>query len=349
MFRTNWLYVGHTDQLPAPNTFVTGSFLNIPYVLVRTASGRIAAYYNCCCHHAMPLATQPAGELPHNAAGEAELVCGYHGWRYGAEDGRLRRATRLKGIEEFKASRIALASIALEVVGPFIFAHLSPGSSNITSAVASAPPPPPSTAHLQQLHSILSPTGYTSLVHCARRAYTIKCNHKVYSDNYLDGGYHVSHAHPALASALDLANYSTTVLSSHLSLQSSPPASTSARVSTAPSYLHLFPHVMFNRYGRWMDVNVVRPLSAVECEVVMDWWCEPGMSERERSEGVAESEAVQAEDVVLCEGVQRGLESGVYVSGRYAPAVEHAMHNFHCTYYREVMSVADPTSGNAST
>ena len=349
MFASNWLYVGHTGQLPQPNTYFTGSLLNVPYIVVRTSTNRITAYYNICCHHAMPLATAPAGTVAQGAQGEGELVCGYHGWRYGAEDGRLRKATRLKGIEGFKASTIGLASIAVEVVGPFIFAHLSPVGSNITAAVASPPPAPPSRSHLQQLHSVLSPTGYTSLVHCAQRSYKLQCNWKVYADNYLDGGYHVSHAHPALASALDLNKYSTSILSSHLSLQSSPPAATSARVSTSASYLYLYPNVMVNKYGRWLDTNVVLPLSANKCEVVIDWWCERDMSESERTRGVAESEAVQLEDVGLCEGVQRGLQSGVYVSGRYAPTVEHAMHAMHCTYYRDITSLVDEAESEAGT
>jgi choline monooxygenase len=38
---------------------------------------------------------------------------------------------------------------------------------------------------------------------------------------------------------------------------------------------------------------------------------------------------VQAEDIKICESVQRGLESGAFEVGRYAPRVEHAMHAFH--------------------
>ena len=38
---------------------------------------------------------------------------------------------------------------------------------------------------------------------------------------------------------------------------------------------------------------------------------------------------MQIEDIVLCEGVQRGLETPAYCSGRYAPTVEKAMHHFH--------------------
>jgi hypothetical protein len=39
---------------------------------------------------------------------------------------------------------------------------------------------------------------------------------------------------------------------------------------------------------------------------------------------------LQMEDIALCEGVQRGLESPAYSVGRYAPSVEMAMHHFHC-------------------
>lgn len=38
---------------------------------------------------------------------------------------------------------------------------------------------------------------------------------------------------------------------------------------------------------------------------------------------------LQMEDIVLCEGVQKGLESPAYSIGRYAPSVETAMHHFH--------------------
>ena len=45
---------------------------------------------------------------------------------------------------------------------------------------------------------------------------------------------------------------------------------------------------------------------------------------------------VQIEDVVLCEGVQKGLESPSYNVGRYAPTVEQAMHHFHCLLYENL-------------
>lgn len=49
-----------------------------------------------------------------------------------------------------------------------------------------------------------------------------------------------------------------------------------------------------------------------------------------------DSERVQIEDIVLCEGVQKGLESPAYSSGRYAPTVEKAMHHFHCLLHEDL-------------
>ncbi|XP_057980604.1 choline monooxygenase, chloroplastic isoform X3 [Malania oleifera] len=49
-----------------------------------------------------------------------------------------------------------------------------------------------------------------------------------------------------------------------------------------------------------------------------------------------DSERVQMEDIKLCEGVQLGLESPAYCSGRYAPAVEKPMHHFHCLLHHDL-------------
>ncbi|KAK9097453.1 hypothetical protein Sjap_022950 [Stephania japonica] len=47
------------------------------------------------------------------------------------------------------------------------------------------------------------------------------------------------------------------------------------------------------------------------------------------------------EDIVLCEGVQKGLESAAYRSGRYAPTVEKAMHHFHSLLHESLSLPVD--------
>ncbi|MGN6517861.1 MAG: SRPBCC family protein, partial [Dokdonella sp.] len=41
------------------------------------------------------------------------------------------------------------------------------------------------------------------------------------------------------------------------------------------------------------------------------------------------SDAVQKEDIGICEHVQRGLASGSYVAGRLNPKRESGVHHFH--------------------
>jgi hypothetical protein len=53
-------------------------------------------------------------------------VCGYHGWAYDTR-GRLRRAPRVKGIRNFKASEWGLRRVPLETWGPFVFLWLGGG------------------------------------------------------------------------------------------------------------------------------------------------------------------------------------------------------------------------------
>ena len=346
VFSSSWLHVGRLSQLPHPGSFFTSTLLSAPLLVCRDDAGEVRAFYNVCAHHAMAVA-QGDGRVE-------KFTCPYHGWEY-ALDGRLRKATKVKGMEGFKASQVALTPIPVRVVGPWVFVQLplpSHSSASSPPAAASGTASTQSWAPLDALCALLEPTGYASLAWVRRVEYDVQCNWKVFTDNYLDGGFHVSYAHPSLASSLELSSYTTTVLSPYLSVQSSAAASSPssssssspssyassapARVSGRALYAYLYPTFMVNRYGRWMDSNTVIPLTQQSCRVVIEYWAEDGVSEAEREAGMAASHDVQMEDVALCEAVQRGLDSGVYVHGRYAPTVEHAMHAMHVTYYNNL-------------
>ena len=161
----------------------------------------------------------------------------------------MKKATRIKGMQGFKASAVSLPSIHVETVGPFIFANLplpSPAHSSSSPTPASGPPPssspcpPPSLEPLQTIHRVLAETGYERLHYVRRMTYDLRCNWKVFVDNYLDGGYHVQYAHPTLAAALQMAQYKTEVLSPEVSLQTSETVG-EGRVTGRAVYLFLYP------------------------------------------------------------------------------------------------------------
>ncbi|KAG4194873.1 hypothetical protein ERO13_A06G077600v2 [Gossypium hirsutum] len=60
--------------------------------------------------------------------------------------------------------------------------------------------------------------------------------------------------------------------------------------------------------------------------------------ERSLADSEKVQENTQMEDIRLCEGVQKGIESPAYSTGRYAPNVEKAMHHFHCLLYDNLIN-----------
>jgi len=314
VFGSNWLYAGHVTELKHEGDYITGTYAQKPYIVVRAEDGQLRAFYNICRHHAMTVTQAPAGNT-------TEFVCNYHGWKY-ALNGRLKAAVGVKGIRDFAASKVSLYPIKMKQVGPMIFLHF--GGQDEDSS------------HVESGHEELRDTNYEKLSFVVRKDYKLNCNWKVFVDNYLDGGMHVKYAHPDLASNLDLSTYTTETRHKY-SVQKAA-ASSSDRVSGTAHYVYLYPNFMINRYGDWMDTNLVIPTGVNECIVRMDYYLtDEKLKEKDWIEkSLASSHKVQEEDVWLCEGVQVGLESGVYNVGRYAPSFEKGMHDFHKTLYTEI-------------
>jgi choline monooxygenase len=170
-----------------------------------------------------------------------------------------------------------------------------------------------------------------------RRIYTLNCNWKVFVDNYLDGGYHVPHIHGGLNSVLDYSNY-TIETGKRFCLQSSPIVSNAGEVKTAEvrkgrraSYYWIYPNLMINIYDGVMDSNLVIPHGVDRTEVIFDYYfADISTQARERNlASITVSEQIQAEDVAICESVQRGLNSRSYSTGRLSVRREAGEHVFH--------------------
>jgi phenylpropionate dioxygenase-like ring-hydroxylating dioxygenase large terminal subunit len=91
-------------------------------------------------------------------------------------------------------------------------------------------------------------------------------------------------------------------------------------------YLFHYPNLCINRYGKWMDTNIVWPDGPDNCIVDFEWYAERETKADENfvKSSIADSEVVQAEDIMLCERVQKGLKSSAYRGreGRYSPILE---------------------------
>jgi choline monooxygenase len=317
VFSRNWQLVGRTEQVEKPGQYVTATVAGEPIVAVRGSDGILRAFYNVCRHHAMTVMNEPCGQAQH-------MRCPYHGWTYNLE-GELRGMTEFEGVSNFDRAQNGLVPVRVEIWENFIFVNLDPNAAALR-------------ASLGALVGLAKPLNFGGLKFVERRSYVQQCNWKVYVDNFLDGGYHVPHMHKGLNSVLDYTNYTIEnvdrccVQSSPVAVDKGSEASAAAtRKGDRAYYFWQYPNFMLNWYEGYLDTNLVIPLGVDRCEVMFDFYfgdtSEAQMPYIRESMGV--SERVQQEDIVICDGVQRGLSSRAYQAGRLSVRREGGEHLFH--------------------
>jgi choline monooxygenase len=317
VFSRTWQAVGRTAQVEKPGQYVTATVAGEPIVAVRGSDGILRAFYNVCRHHAMTVMNEPCGHAQH-------MRCPYHGWTYNLE-GELRGMTEFEGVCNFDRAQHGLVPIRVETWENFIFVNLDPHAAPLRD-------------FLGALVGLAKPLNFGGLQFVERRSYIQQCNWKVYVDNFLDGGYHVPHMHKGLNSVLDYTNYTIEnvdrccVQSSPVAVDKSSEASAAAtRKGDRAYYFWQYPNFMLNWYEGYLDTNLVIPLGVDRCEVIFDFYfgdtSEAQMPYIRESMGV--SERVQQEDIVICDGVQRGLSSRAYQAGRLSVRREAGEHLFH--------------------
>jgi choline monooxygenase len=102
---------------------------------------------------------------------------------------------------------------------------------------------------------------------------------------------------------------------------------------------------MINVLPGRMQTNRVLPLGADRCRVEFDYYYAAGEALRDADQTF--SDAVQREDIAICEQVQRGLASGSYVAGRLNPRRESGVHHFHELLRAAYRAACDATSQSA--
>jgi len=316
--------VGRLDQVREAGQFFTVDVNEEPLLIVRSEDGKLRGFYNVCRHHAAAVEPQASGCAK-------QFRCPYHGWTYG-NDGTLKGMVEFEGVCDFDRKDNGLVPIRVDTWENFVFVNLD------GKAV-------PLTQFLGQVPSLVAPLKIAeNLHHFDRRTYTLKCNWKVYVDNYLDGGYHVPHAHKGLSSVVEYTKY-TIENFERACLQSSPLDASGAADSAIGStrqghafYLWIYPNFTINAYSGVMDTNLVLPLGVDQCAVIFDYYFADisSAAAQQHRDSIAVSEKVQDEDMAICDSVQRGLASRAYVAGRLSVRREAGEHLFHRLLYQDM-------------
>ena len=317
VFSSTWQVVGRADQVRENGQFFTADLAGEPLVMARGEDGQLRAFYNVCRHHAAAVVTEAQGCAK-------QFRCPYHGWTYGI-DGTLKGMVEFDGVCNFDRAKNGLVPVRVDVWENLVFVNLDGRAAPLRDFLGTVP-------------GLVAPLELANKLHFFdRRVYTLNCNWKVYVDNYLDGGYHVPHAHKGLSSVIEYTKYTienferACLQSSPLSSDSSSEAGVAATRQGRAFYLWLYPNFMINAYEGVMDTNLVLPLGVNRCAVVFDYYFADTSvaAEARHKESIAVSERVQDEDMAICDAVQRGLGSRAYVAGRLSVRREAGEHLFH--------------------
>lgn len=319
VFLRCWHWMGDESQLALPGqaqpVILLDQFLNEPLLLVRDESGTISCLSNVCTHRGNLVVSHP-GKF-------RQLVCQYHGRRFGL-DGTFVSMPEFKDARDFPRPCESLQRFPLEQFGPFLFASLEPAFP--FSEIADV---------LNERIGFLPLHQFTHRPDLSKD-YLVHAHWALYCDNYLEG-FHIPFVHPDLNATLDYGAYRTERFR-HLNLQVGlakgaedcfdlPADHPDAGQQVAAYYFWIFPNLMLNFYPWGLSVNVVQPLAPERTKVRFLTYV---FDESKLHTGAgALLDKVEREDEFVVEGVQKGVRSRYYRTGRFSPRMETGVHHFH--------------------
>jgi Rieske 2Fe-2S family protein len=337
----NWVYLCRAETLDGPLAFRTFTLGTQPILLLRDGTGALQAFYNVCRHRGSILCTEPSGRL------NAKLLsCPYHNWAY-ALDGKLIKTSSKHVAPDFDKADYSLYDIAVTEWRGFVFVNLGG---------ADAAPFAP-VFDLDSTNLDNWPLDSLRSAHAATKI--LDCNWKIFWENFSEC-LHCPGAHPELCDLVpiykrayqderddphwrDHAESSDPRYKGGLkagavtwSMDGQPHSETFAGLSEAEraagqNFVVRLPSLMMVGHVDYVRIVRMRPLSAVQTELYVEWLfppaaiAAPGFSP---AAAVDFTNLVMAQDVALCALNQRGLAAAPFQSGVLMPE-EYVLHEFH--------------------
>lgn len=312
IFSRTWQNVGNLEQLQKPGDHVVTTIADNPILTVRGKDNVLRAFFNVCRHRGGPIATC-SGHTEHHV-----LQCHYHGWTY-LLDGSLRGVPDFDRVELFDKKDYGLIPVDVAVWEGLVFVNLSAS-------------PQPLMTFYDGIAQRIAPMALGTKKFYRQVTYDVRCNWKVYADNYLEG-YHLPFVHPELTKMLDYQQYVTETFK-HYSLQHSPFSGADnlyTKTDGTAFYYFIFPNFMLNILPGRLQTNLIVPVTHNHTRVVFDYYYDDVSSPQALKmieEDIAYADSIQQEDIEICEHVQRGLMSRAYHRGRFSVKREEGVYHF---------------------
>jgi phenylpropionate dioxygenase-like ring-hydroxylating dioxygenase large terminal subunit len=321
VFGRGWVAVATADDVAAPGSYASVEVGGrTPVLLVRDDAGTLRAFLNVCRHRGSPVA---------EGCGTARaLKCPYHAWIYRL-DGSLARATGVGDPEEFDPAEFGLKEVSVTTFCRNVFVHLAPDA-------APFDPGP--------LGAAIDPYRIDELELAAHDRWERAFNWKVFLENFSEN-YHTPFVHPELiVDGWDYPIETAGPISLAWDRPQSPRddgegALAAARpgepgweavASAGPkesfiagSYMTLWPNLMVSFLPGFAATLRLTPVDATHTIVERDYLWHPSVRQERREVDVAATRLVGAQDLDICEKVQRSYSGGLSPDG--VLSTEHEM------------------------
>jgi glycine betaine catabolism A len=335
----NWIYICRSADVAESRSFHTFEIGDQSLFVVRGEDRTLRAFHNTCRHRGAALCRTSAGRFP--AAG---IVCPYHAWRYNLRGELLQASSRQPG-DGFAVRNYPLYGLPVTEWNGFVFAALSAD-------------PPPLAASVDLPLERLDNWELDKLVVGHRMAKTMRCNWKVFWENYNEC-LHCPGVHPRLAqlvpifgrallertddpswrdhAADDDPQYAGGLRRGALSwtMDGRPvgvlfPKLTAEERKAGHVYLTCLPSMFLVTHIDYVRVVRLRPLGPELTEMSIEFLFRPETladPSRDLGKAIEFTDLVMSEDAAICELNQRGLHALPHAAGVLMPE-EYAVRQF---------------------
>jgi len=330
IFQRDWVCAGVADEMPAPGSWTARTVAGLPTLFVHDKAGELRAFLNVCRHRASPLCEDGdahAGSL---------IRCPYHSWLYHL-DGSLARASGVGEPEGFELADYSLKPVQIAQWRRLVFVCFDPDAAPLDvgplgRAVDAYP--------LESMELVLSETNDR------------RFNWKVLLENYSEN-YHTPFVHPELdtSSSEDypMVSDGITLYAWDRPLRPSGSRVDEIRATLLPGepgweelatvamdgpygiggYLTVWPNVMMNIFPGAFLAMWMQPLDATTTRVERRLFVRPDADDDTRKSIIDAHGLVHAQDVDICERVQRSHNAGLDADGVLATVEERGVFFIH--------------------
>jgi glycine betaine catabolism A len=329
----DWFCVGRAETLAGPGDYLTVDIAGESVIVVRESEA-LAGFYNLCRHRGCRLLT---GGQQRTGHADGSFRCPYHGWTYGL-DGRLRSAPFLPDLRRYR-DQLALHPVDIQTWGGFVFARLgAPATTGRENhGTVQAHDDQPLTAQLDGADQRMAAYPLAELRSARRIVYQVAANWKVICENYNEC-YHCGPVHPELCDLVpEFRRGGGNGLDWDAGIPHRPGAYTFTRTGTtnrapfpglsaADIDRHrgelVLPNLMLSVSSDHVAAFTLWPHDAGHTTVVCDFLFHPAEIARDDfdpADAVDFWDLVNRQDWAICELVQDGMGSRMFIAGYMAP------------------------------